>query len=328
MKEAKCYQKISGERVKCLLCPIECVISDEDLGRCRGRKNVNGVLYAINYGRTVTLCNDPIEKKPLYHFFPGTEILSLGSNSCNLSCDFCQNHSISQSFADTYELSPQQLLTLCREKSVKAVAFTYTEPITWYEYVLDASVLLKENNIRTVMISNGYINKEPLEQLLPYIDAMNIDLKGISEAFYQKLCGASLAPVLDTINRVYTKAHLEITNLLIPGANDSEQMIESIIDFIASIDVNIPLHFSRYYPQYLRLTPPTSYQTLEYAYDKAKEKLNYVYLGNMITDDGKNSYCPDCKSLLIARNEGKVIIKGFESNHCIKCGKGIYGIFN
>lgn len=327
MKEARYYRKEANQKVKCLLCPHFCLISQEGTGICRTRKNEKGFLYALNYGKTVSLSLDPIEKKPLYHYYPGKDILSLGSNSCNLRCDFCQNYSISQMECKTLDLSIRSLLELCIKHKVPNVAFTYTEPLTWYEYVLEASQLLAENNIKTVLVTNGYINPEPLEELLPTVDAMNIDLKGMSDDFYRNYCCGTLQPVLETIKRAFSKCHIEITNLLIPGENDSDAAISDLISFIAEISESIPLHFSRYFPHYKRHTPPTSGKTLETAYRKAKERLNHVYIGNFYTENEANTYCPNCESLLIQRRTYNILNHNLKGNLCGNCSKVIYGKF-
>ncbi|MFA5498002.1 MAG: AmmeMemoRadiSam system radical SAM enzyme [Candidatus Cloacimonadia bacterium] len=328
MKEALFYEKLLGERVLCLLCPHSCNIKEGDVGICRVRRNEQGLLYVTNYAKTVTINIDPIEKKPLYHFYPNSSILSLGSNSCNLSCDFCQNYTISQMESETIVITPEQLLKLCRQKNIDSVAYTYTEPITWYEYVLESAKLLKENGIKTVLISNGYINEKPLLHLLPYIDAMNIDLKGMSDTFYQNLCKGTLQPVLESIKIAAANCHLEVTNLLIPKQNDSIDDLNKLTDFIADVNKDIPVHFSRYYPQYQRDTEPTSYTTLQTAYEIAKRKLSYVYLGNILTETETNTYCPNCNTLLIERNSFNAHIFNLKGNKCANCSHQIYGQFN
>ncbi len=327
MTEAKYYLSKENKKVKCLLCPHYCLLSPEGTGLCRTRKNVDGVLHTLNYGKTVSVSLDPIEKKPLYHYYPGSDILSIGSNSCNLKCDFCQNYYISQMATKTADLSPDNLLKLCLNHKVGYVAYTYTEPLTWFEYVLDSARLLLEKEIKSVLVTNGYINREPLEELLPSIDAMNIDLKGMSDDFYRQLCSGTLQPVLETIKTAYPKCHIEITNLLIPGENDSDEMIRELVDFIADIGSEIPLHFSKYFPHYKRHTQATTHKTLENAYQIAKEKLDHVYLGNVITEKNSNTYCPQCNSLLIVRKNFNTFTHDLQDNRCSNCSKVIYGKF-
>ncbi len=324
MKEALYYKKLSSDKVQCLLCPKLCVISPNDIGICRGKKNIAGKLYAINYGKTVTVAIDPIEKKPLYHFLPGSKILSIASNTCNFDCKFCQNYHISQYDTETYDISAETILEYCKKHNINEVAYTYTEPITWYEFIFDTSKILKENGIKTVMVTNGFINQEPLKNILPYIDAMNIDLKAMDDEFYKNLCNGRLNPVLQTIKTAYKRTHIEITNLLITDENDSDELISALVDFIASIDKNIPLHFSKYYPTYKMYNPPTSESTLYRAKELAKKRLNYVYLGNIITD--YNTYCPNCGNLIIKRNYQNVSSK-IKDGKCPYCGEKIYGVW-
>ena len=327
MIEARYYAKEQHKKVKCLLCPHYCLISPESTGICRVRKNIDGTLYALNYGETVTISLDPMEKKPLYHYYPGKDILSVGSNSCNLKCDFCQNYAISQLESQTIHLTPQSLYELTIKHNVPFVAFTYTEPMTWFEYVLDTSRLLEEKKISSVLVTNGYVNQEPLRELLPSIAAMNIDLKGMSADFYRSLCAGSLQPVLDTIKTAYEHCHIEITNLLIPEENDSKTMLQELIDFIASVSPNIPLHFSRYFPQYKRHTTPTPGKTLETAYAMAKEKLHHVYLGNVYTETEGNTYCAKCQALLIARKNYNISLVDLQGDKCQNCSTPLYGKF-
>jgi pyruvate formate lyase activating enzyme len=323
MRTARYYEKLPDNDVRCLLCPHDCLISDNQFGICGARQNIDGTLYSKNYAQTVTVSIDPMEKKPLYHFYPGESVLSIGCNSCNFSCDFCQNYSISQLQASTRELSPGALVEVAEKHLCKFVAFTYTEPITWFEYVLESSKLLKEYKIKTVMVTNGFINPEPLNELLPYIDAMNIDLKSMENNFYKKICKGKLQPVLDTIKTVAGKCHLEITNLLVTGENDSESNIKELVNFIAEINPDIPMHFSKYFPQYKMHNPPTSESVLKMAKEIAKKKLHYVYLGNVLADT--RIYCPDCNKLLVKRGfPPKIYIK---DNKCPECDFEIYGEF-
>ncbi len=315
MIKAKYFRQLKNDEVRCLLCPHYCLLKPGETGRCRARQNQQGILYSINYAKTVTISMDPMEKKPLYHYHPGEMILSIGSNSCNLSCDFCQNYTISQFDVPVKELNPEQLLELCDQNRINFVAFTYTEPITWFEYVLDAAKILQDNKIGTVMVTNGFINQEPLKELLPFINAMNIDLKSMDDDFYQRLCGARLQPVLDTIRYSSGKCCLEITNLLIPGENDSESQIQALVDFIQDVDDQLPLHFSKYYPQYKMTNQPTPDATLYEAKKIAEKKLKYVYLGNILTDN--NTYCPKCKKLLISRENR--IRNYLNENRCPDC---------
>jgi pyruvate formate lyase activating enzyme len=324
MFKAKYYRHYKDDILICELCPQQCKIGLGQIGICKSRKNIDGVLYSLNYGRTVSLNIDPIEKKPLYHFYPGSSILSLGSNSCNLQCGFCQNYSISQNIVGTQEITPEAILDLTRKYKCDSVAFTYTEPITWFEFVLDTSRYLQQNGIKTVMVTNGFINPHPLKELLPYISAWNIDLKSIQNKFYVENCSGFIEPVIATIRTVAQNSHLEITNLIIPGLNDSRADIHELVDFIAEIDPHIPLHLSRYFPHYKMKQPPTPINTMISARDIAQEKLKYVYLGNIGTEN--KTICPVCSNLLVDR--GYQTIANVQEGNCPICKTKIYGSFN
>ena len=327
MHEAKYYEQQGNNRLRCLLCPHLCTLSIDDLGLCRARKNFNGELYTLNFGQTVTINVDPIEKKPLYHFYPRSNILSIGCNSCNLSCDFCQNYSISQYKTKTVAIPPSELVTLCSKHAVKQVAFTYTEPMTWFEYVLAAAPLLRNIDVKTVLVTNGYVNQEPLSELLPHIDALNIDIKSLSDEFYRSLCNGTLKPVLETVETSFQSCHIELTNLLIPGVNDSADQISDLVDYISSVDRNIPLHFSRYFPNYKRATEPTSFKTMKMAYEIGRSKLNHVYLGNVLTDTEADTICSVCKTTLITRKNFNISILNLIDNKCKNCNSVLYGRF-
>ena len=323
MKEAGYYKKLSSRKVQCLLCPHFCVIDRDETGKCRSRQNIAGILYAVNYGKTMAVSLDPMEKKPLYHFYPGASILSLGPNSCNFSCAFCQNYTSSQQKVPTRDITSEDIVKICIKNKTEFVAFTYTEPFTWFEFLLDAADVLKEKNLKIVLVTNGYINPEPLQELLPYVDAMNIDLKSMDESFYRQICGGSLQPVLKTIRSAADKCHLEVTNLLVTDENDSEDNIRRLVDFMQSVNPEIPLHFSRYYPTYKMSNPPTPPDRLERAREIAVSRLSYVYLGNILTN--RNTYCPQCNTLLIERDysvDGHLI-----NGKCPSCSKKIYGEF-
>lgn len=329
MKEALYYEKLEEKGVKCLLCPNNCTLQDGKIGICMGRQNIDGTLYAINYAETTSLNIDPIEKKPLYHFYPSRWILSIAGNSCNLKCVFCQNWTISQRKCQTKTLPPEELVKIAiREKSI-GVSYTYTEPLVWYEYVLDSAKLIRKAGLVNVMVSNGYINEEPLRELLPWIDAWNIDLKGINEDFYKKNCKGKLQPVLDTIKIVAnSQSHLEITNLIIPSLNDSDKDIEELVNWIAELDEYIPLHLSAYHPDYNLNIESTPRKTLERAYNIAKKKLKYVFVGNIFIPDTSNTYCPNCNNLLIKRSGFFTQIIGIDDDRCAQCGynPGIGGV--
>ncbi len=281
--EAMFYERVK-DKIHCFLCPHNCVIEDGHIGKCNVRTHEDGKLYTINYGEITSASLDPIEKKPLHHFKPGSKIFSIGSFGCNFVCGFCQNYNISQYIAQS-EFVPKKKMVeviLTAENNI-GVAFTYNEPSIWYEYVYDCAKLLKDTdpNASVVIITNGYISKEPLKKLLPYIDAMNIDLKSFSTGYYRELCGGSLRPVLETIEIASQTCHIEITTLLVSGENDSLEEVEEIGKFISSIDRDIPLHLSRYFPRYKMESSPTNIDFMKKAEEVVRKYLNKVSLGNI-----------------------------------------------
>ena len=322
------YEKLSNNKIRCQLCPQFCVIHDGQTGICYGKQNIDGNLYAINYGKTISFNMDPIEKKPLYHFYPGKNILSIGPNGCNLRCKFCQNYHISQQRSYTNEITAEYLVNACEQYDSIGIAYTYTEPLIWYEFIMDSAKLLHKHNRKVVLVTNGMINEEPLRELLPYVDAMNIDLKSIKHEFYRKYCSGKLEPVKNTIRISNEQTHIEITNLIITNLNDTIEEIQELVDFIADIDTGIPLHFSRYYPAYKIDEPPTSEKILKKAYDIAKEQLDYVYIGNIYISGTDDTRCPKCDNLLIKRAGFSIQFVGLtEDGKCEKCGEKIRGIF-
>jgi pyruvate formate lyase activating enzyme len=320
--EARYYKVFEGY-IQCQLCPHECKILPGKKGICRARINEENKLWAIDYGETTSIALDPIEKKPLYHFYPGSQILSIACNSCNMRCPFCQNWEISQVDFRTEYLSPEMLVKVYREHPSLGVSYTYTEPLMWFEYLLDAAKLIRENSGKNVLVTNGLINEEPLKELLPVIDAMNIDLKSLNANVYKKKLGGDIDAVKRTIELSQKACHIEITNLIVTGLNDKTDEIDALIDYVATVNPEIPLHFSRYYPNYKYTKPPTSIDTLMNAYEQARKKLKYVYLGNVPGEDGSNTYCPKCGNLLIERMYFKALIKGLKDAHCAKCGEKI-----
>ena len=329
MKEALFYELIDKEKniVQCLLCPKECIINDGKAGFCRARKNINGKLYSLIYSKISSAGFDPIEKKPLYHFLPGSSVLSVGTVGCNFSCLFCQNWQISQSDIEETtldNLSPEKTVSLAVKKHSPGIAYTYSEPLIWFEYLLETAKLAKKNNIKNILVSNGFINHEPLIQLLPYLDALNVDLKSFRDTFYQKYCKGNLAPVLHTIELSKKYCHIEITNLIIPGLNDNEDEITEMINWIASLDPKIPLHFSRYFPCYKMNIPATPISTLYKARDIAQKKLKYVYIGNILDEEANATHCGTCKELLIKRTGYKTINFGLDrTGKCKYCGEKV-----
>jgi pyruvate formate lyase activating enzyme len=283
MREALYYEKLDSNRVHCHLCPNECLISDGRRGACGVRINKSGVLYSEVYGRTTGMALDPVEKKPLYHYHPGEYILSIGTKGCNFRCDFCQNWHIAQDpLAPTEPVTSESVVARARELGSFGIAYTYNEPFIWYEFVLDTAKLARKKGLANVLVTNGYVNIPPLDGMLPYIDAMNIDLKSFDEGFYSKICGGSLRPVLDVIRRSAKSCHVELTTLIIPTMNDSEDSIRREAGWICeNLGPETPLHLSRYFPCCRMNLPPTPVETLERAGRIARQKLKYVHLGNV-----------------------------------------------
>ncbi len=325
LKKAMYYEQIGDQKIKCYLCPFECRVKEGSVARCMGRENIEGEFYATNYGKTTSLAMDPIEKKPLFHFYPTSQILSIAANSCNMGCSFCQNWSISQVEANTHEITPEQIVDYAIKNHSIGVAYTYSEPLMWYEFVLDTSRVIHEAGLKNIIVSNGTLNEKPLRKLLPYIDAINIDLKGMNSRYYKKVCKSLLKPVLETIRLIkeMDTTFLEITNLIIPGLNDSDGDLDLLINWIADLDPSIPLHLSAYHPDYKLDIPKTPIDTLKRAYEKAKDKLDYVFVGNAHIEGASNTYCPGCRHLLIKRDWHHTQILGLDGNDCNHCGEEI-----
>lgn len=326
MKEAMFYEKLEDKAVHCMLCPHECNISDGKYGVCRTRKNDGGILTSENYGIISSIAIDPVEKKPLYHFYPGRYILSVGSFGCNLRCTFCQNWEISQQRPEGRFIYPAELINIAkRQESNIGIAFTYNEPSIWYEYVYDCLTVANENSLKTVLVTNGYINTKPFKHLSQYIDAMNIDVKAYNESYYKKVCYGSLKPVLKIVEEASKYCHVEVTTLLVTGLNDDAEEIKSLAKWLSQVDRNIPLHFTRYFPNYKMDNPATPIEKLQMAYNIGREYLNFVYVGNVGGFDN-NTYCPDCGNLLV-RRKMRIETVGLDGSKCKKCGN-IINIFN
>ncbi|MCX7956276.1 MAG: AmmeMemoRadiSam system radical SAM enzyme [Endomicrobia bacterium] len=336
LKEAKFYRilDIKTKKLQCNLCPHNCLLELEKVGRCKTRKNIEGKLYSLTYGIISSISMDPIEKKPLYHYYPGKMILSVGSFGCNFKCGFCQNWEISQIEMTDYfyrhkKISPEELVKIALNQKDNiniGIAYTYNEPLINYEFILEIAENIKNKNMKNVIVSNGYINKEPLLELISYIDAANIDLKSFNKDFYSKVCGGNLKVVLNTIE-IFLKynKHIEITTLIIPSCNDSIKEIKQIVDYISSLSVNIPLHFTKYYPMYNFDIIETPTDTLINAYKIAKEKLNYVYIGNILDEEYSSTYCKSCNKKIIERKGYYTKILGLRDNSdiCKFCGEHI-----
>ncbi len=335
MKEALFYKK-ENNFIKCYLCSHYCIIKEDKTGICKVRKNIDGKLFSLVYNKAIAENIDPIEKKPLYHFFPATYTYSIATVGCNFKCLHCQNYEISQfpELNDHYiygkELTPENIIKKLVKNHLKSISYTYTEPTIYYEYARDIGILAKEQGIKNIFVSNGYMSKECVEDLKEWLDAINIDIKSFNEDFYKKICKASLKPVLENVEKLKSyNIWVEITTLIIPGYNDSEKELRDIAKFIKSIDKNIPWHVSAFYPTYkLTDAPPTPPETIIKAREIGlAEGLNYVYTGNIRDFEGGNTYCPNCKKLLIKRIGYFVEIINLNNGKCYNCGENIAGVF-
>lgn len=325
MQEARYYEKSEAGKTFCRLCPKLCNIRPGHRGFCRVRKNEEGTLYAANYGQVTSHALDPIEKKPLYHFYPGSYILSLGTLGCNLKCGFCQNWQIAHGDPDSVRVSPREAVEAAVKQIEKGypnigLAYTYSEPLMWYEYVYDTSRLARQAGLKNVLVTNGYINEEPLLDLLPFIDAMNIDVKGFSDRYYRDTCMGRLEPVVRNVELSYQACHVELTTLLVPGLNDDPGEIRELAQWAAGLNKNIPLHFSRYFPNFNMDLDPTPPESLRAARDIAREYLNYVYIGNAPQLDGGKTLCPGCGDTLLDRAGYGTRVTGIKGGTCAKCG--------
>ncbi|MCS7053381.1 MAG: AmmeMemoRadiSam system radical SAM enzyme [Ignavibacterium sp.] len=335
-KEAKWWYTNSNGRIVCTLCPRYCELSDGQSGFCYIRQNIGGKLYNTGYGRPTGFAIDPIEKKPLNHFLPGTQILSFGTAGCNLGCKFCQNWSISKAKLDeTYSLnaSPEDVVHLAKKYRTPSIAYTYNDPTIFGEYVIDISKLAREEGIKSVMVTAGYIDKEARKEVYKYIDAANVDLKGFTERFYFKNTLSHLDPVLDTIIwlKKETEVWIELTTLLIPEENDDDEQIKNECDWIIeNLGDTVPLHFTAFHPDFKMMNKErTPHSTLLKAKQIAEEiGLKYVYIGNVFDSKNQSTYCINCGSLLIERNWHSVKFHKFENGKCKKCNFEIPGVFN
>lgn len=326
--EAKFYKKEPVMKTRCVLCPHRCSLGNNKTGLCKVRYNKDGILYSRIYGELTSYAMDPIEKKPLYNFYPGSHIFSIGSWGCNFRCTFCQNWQISQQKAATEHFEKEDIVETALQNGSIGVAYTYNEPFVWYEFVYDTAELVRKKGMKNVIVTNGYISEEPLKEMLPLIDAMNIDIKAGNENFYREVCGGQMAPVMRTIKLAYEAGvHVELTNLVIPSLNDTDDL-EKIVDFAAEISPDIPLHFSGYFPQYKMNMEPTETGTLLRAYELAKKKLKYVYIGNVPAGTGgSDTFCPQCGKPVIKREWLKIDMSGMENGKCKNCGSQIRGKF-
>ncbi|HEX2968971.1 MAG TPA: AmmeMemoRadiSam system radical SAM enzyme [Bacteroidales bacterium] len=325
------YWKRTGEKIQCLICPHNCKVSEGRSGICGVRKNNGKEIELATYGVISGYSLDPIEKKPLYHFYPGKKILSAGSYGCNMRCDFCQNYNISQNteFHGARKMSPADIVKEASSVPENiGLAFTYNEPTISFEFIRDTGIAAKNAGMKTVLVSNGYVNSEPLSEIIGFIDAFNIDLKAFNESSYKALTGAHLEPVKSTLKQIaFSGRHLEITSLIIPGYNDKPEEMEKQTEWISGeLGNSIPLHLSRYYPMYKRDDPATSFDVLDSLYEIASQKLKFVYMGN--TNKGQDTRCPGCNKTVTSRSGYNIRLLDLdEKGRCSNCGTLIYSDF-
>lgn len=334
MKEAMFYEKLEEKKVRCFLCAHHCIIKEGKRGICYVRKNIDGILYSLVYGKVISMNIDPIEKKPLFHFLPGSTSFSIATVGCNFRCEHCQNFEISQ-YPKEHEdiighsVTPEDIVEAAANNGCESISYTYTEPTIFFEFAYDCAKLAHKKGIKNVFVSNGYTSPEATKAIAPYLDGNNIDLKG-NDDFYKKLCGAKLNPVKETIKLMKELGvWVEVTTLIIPDYNDSEDDLKEIAEFIYSVDFSIPWHVTQFYPTY-KLTdkPRTPIQTLRKAREIGfKAGLKYVYEGNVPGEGGENTFCPNCKEILIKRFGFRIIENKITHGKCSKCGTLIDGVW-
>jgi pyruvate formate lyase activating enzyme len=329
------HAKDKNPTVKCLLCAQGCTIAEGERGRCRARMNVSGELRSLVYGRPMATQVDPIEKKPFYHFLPGSQAFSLATSGCPLRCMFCQNWQLSQARPEDYNtpvLSPAAIVDMVSARSAPVIAFTYNEPTVFTEYLADISRAARKQKKRCVMISCGFMNAEPLAEMCSVLDAIKIDLKGFDESFYRNVCSAELRPVLRSIQQIAkSRVHLEIVNLVVPTLNDSDRMLRALVEWVAGeLGPDVPIHFTAFHPDYQLLNlPPTPVATLERARDMALGKgIRFPYVGNVPGHPGDNTYCPFCGKTLIQRKGYFILEMNIQNGRCKFCGKAIAGVWS
>jgi len=335
LKQAVLWEPAAGGLVRCNLCSWRCMVADGKCGHCAVRQNLNGVLYTLVYDKICAANIDPIEKKPLFHFLPGSSSFSIATNGCNFQCGFCQNWQISQMAQDGkiegQAVSPQKIVDLAVRSGCRSISYTYTEPTVFMELSHDCGLLAKEEGLKNVFVSNGYQTKEAIDFAKDWLDAVNIDVKSFSEGYYKKLCKARLQPVLDTVTYIakHTDIWMEITTLIVPGENDSEDELKRLANFLVGLDPAIPWHISRFYPQYrMEDKDATAVSVLERAYEIGRAAgLHYVYVGNVPGAKGESTFCHKCGELLIARVGFKISADHIKNASCPKCHAKVVGIW-
>lgn len=324
---ARFWRPLDDQRVACGLCPHECVLKPGATGICRVRRNVDGKFYAESYGLVTSLALDPVEKKPLFHVEPGGWLLSVGSFGCNLRCDFCQNWGISQTVPRSRSYAPEDVvLAALRAKDaddrVVGLAYTYNEPIVGIEFLLDCAGLAKRRGLLNVMVTNGFASEPALRELLPLVDAFNVDVKAWDDGFYRRIAFGRLEPVKRTVESALREgAWVEVTYLVIPGENDSDDQVDGVSRWLAGLSRSVPLHLSRYFPAYNSERPMTPQSTLERLRDVARSHLDYVYLGNTGAEEGATTYCPGCGEVLLERGGMDLLRSRLQDGHCPNCGR-------
>ncbi len=333
MKETLFYKKLKEKIIQCKLCPHFCVLKENEVGKCRVRKNINGILYSLSYEKPVAINIDPIEKKPFYHFLPGSKAFSIGMAGCNFRCLHCQNWEMSQKSPEeipSLNVEAEEVIKEALKSDCRSISFTYSEPLISYEYITEIAKLAKRAKIKCNIVSNGYINPMPLKKLVPYIKAANIDLKG-NALFYEKICDAKIEPVLETIKLLKEKGvWLELTNLIVPGYNDNIEELKKTIAWIKeNLGQDVPLHFSAFYPCYkLTNVQPTPPEFLIKARIIAKQQgLKFVYTGNISDEEGSTTYCPNCNKPIIKRKSVFIIENNLKRGKCKFCKNSVPGVW-
>jgi len=329
--EARLYEKLRDAIIRCKVCPRRCYIADGKRGFCGVRENKNSVLYALTYGKLTALNADPIEKKPFFNFWPGSYAFSISSVGCSFTCPWCQNWSISQAKPEEVsmeEVPPESIVKFAKSYGCKSIAYTYNEPIIWFEYVLDTSIIAKREGLLNVLVTNGYVTEEAIDEFSPYIDAANVDIKAFNPEFYQKYCKAKMDDVLTATEKMVEKGwHVETTYLIIPNLNDNLEEIRRMVRWVRDkLGADTPIHFSRFFPMYkMTKLPPTPLNLIIKAREIALEEgLHYVYTGNVAGHEGENTYCPACGKLLVRRIGFEVLEWNLKEDMCCpKCGEKI-----